>query len=99
MTICRWEGHEPHIAEEADATIVLPDGARRYATFMTLGAVAAVMERRQRSGECLSGQYFWCSDLIIIQQPGIPGMVEAVRDLIANGDLTGACGLLESDDK
>ncbi len=37
-------------AEEADATIVLPDGARRYATFITLGAVAAVMERWQRSG-------------------------------------------------
>ena len=99
MTIPRWEGHEPDRAEEADATIVLPDGARRYATFMTLGAVAAVMERRQRSGECLSGQYFWCSDLIIIGQPGIPGVVEAVRDLIAKGDLAGACGLLDPDSR
>ncbi|MFI7027853.1 hypothetical protein ACIBK1_03995 [Microbispora rosea] len=37
------------------ATITLPDGTRRYATFMTLGVVSRVMKRRQDMGECLNG--------------------------------------------
>ncbi|MEV0597390.1 hypothetical protein, partial [Nonomuraea cavernae] len=32
MLIPRWEGHDPETADQADATITLPDGTRRYAT-------------------------------------------------------------------
>ncbi|GLW66022.1 hypothetical protein Arub01_42660 [Actinomadura rubrobrunea] len=65
---------------------------------MTLDAVSAVMRRYRSTGECLNGAYFWCADLIIIDRPGIPAIVEVVRHLIASGELEGACSLLRGDD-
>lgn len=75
-------------------TIILTDGTRYYATFMTLDATAAAMRRQQSTDECLNGAYFSCADLIIVHRPGIPALVEVVRHLIASGDLEGACPLL-----
>ncbi|MEV0974497.1 hypothetical protein [Microtetraspora glauca] len=98
MLIPRWEGHDPETAEEADATITLPDGTRRYATFMTLGTISGVMDHWRGTGECLNGRYFRCSDLIIIREPGFVSMVDAVRDMIATGELESACSALPIDD-
>jgi hypothetical protein len=92
LTIPRWQDHNPNDTHEADATITLPDGSQHYATFMTLEAIQQVMDRHQTTGECRGGGYFWTSDLIIIRQPGIPGMIDAVADLIATGSLAAACG-------
>ncbi|GAA2393897.1 hypothetical protein [Nonomuraea africana] len=98
MLIPRWEGHDPETADQADATITLPDGTRRYATFMTLGVVSGIMDRWRDTGECLNGQYFWCSDLIIIREPGFVSMIDAVRDMIATGEIESACRALPIDD-
>ncbi|TKK90840.1 hypothetical protein FDA94_03500 [Herbidospora galbida] len=95
MLIPRWEGYEPETAEEADATIVFPDGSRRYATFMTLDVVRRIMDKDVRTGESLGGRYFWCSDLIIIRDVGFESMAAVIRDLISSGDIEGACGLLD----
>ncbi|MDP9868715.1 MULTISPECIES: hypothetical protein [Streptosporangium] len=99
MLIPRWEGCGPETAKEADATITLPDGTRRYATFMTLDVVSRVMDRWKGTGENLGGQYFWCSDLIIIRQPGFASMIDAVRDMITTGGIESACSVLPPDDK
>ncbi|MFI0424314.1 hypothetical protein [Spongiactinospora sp. 9N601] len=72
MPIPRREGHAPETAEEADATITLPDGARHYATFMTLETISRIMDRRRGTGECAN-----------VRQPGLPAMAEAVRGMIA----------------
>ncbi|MEV1198523.1 hypothetical protein [Microbispora rosea] len=98
MLIPRWNELDPETADQADATITLPDGARRYATFMTLGAISGIMDRWQGTGECLSGRYFWCSDLVIIRKPGFGSMTDAVRDMIAIGELESACSALPIDD-
>ncbi|MBG0827645.1 hypothetical protein HS041_07695 [Planomonospora sp. ID67723] len=97
MLIPRWEGQEPESTEEADATITLPDGTRRYATFMTLDVVGRVMDRWKSTGENLGGRYFWCSDLIVIREPGFASMIDAVRDMIATGEINSACSVLPPD--
>ncbi|MEU1720517.1 hypothetical protein ACNF49_00970 [Actinomadura sp. ATCC 39365] len=94
MLIPRWEGYAPETADEADATITLADGTRRYATFMTLGVVSKIMDHQRETGECLSGRYFWCSGLIIIRGPGFDSMIAAVEDLIARGEIADACAVL-----
>lgn len=99
MLIPRWEGHEPETAEEADATIIFPDGSRRYATFMTLDVVRRLMDKDARTGESSGGRYFWCSDLIIIRNVGFESMAAAIRDLISSGDIEGACGLIDPPDE
>ncbi len=95
LLIPRWEGHDPETQREADVTIILPNGTRYHATFMTLDTIAAVMRRGENTGENLNGDYFWCSDLVVIRRPGIPAIIEAVRHLIATDDLAGARTLLE----
>ncbi|MFF5213560.1 hypothetical protein [Streptosporangium sp. NPDC000396] len=89
---------DPASAREADATIELPDGTRRYATFMHPSVITEIMARWQESGECLSGRYFYCTDLVVIREPGFVTMADAIRDLIETGDITSACGLLPPDD-
>ncbi|MGW0807201.1 hypothetical protein [Nonomuraea sp. NPDC002799] len=98
MKIPAWEGYEPDTADEADATITFRDGSRRYATFMTLDVVQRTMDKNARTGECLGGRFFWCSDLIIVRGAGFEGMAAAIRDLISSGDIGGACGLLDPRD-
>ncbi|MFI9552093.1 hypothetical protein [Nonomuraea endophytica] len=66
---------------------------------MTLGVVRGIMDRWQGTGELLSGRYFYCSDLIIIREPGFDSMIAAVRDMIASGDIEHARGLLPPDDE
>ncbi|MGN9786479.1 hypothetical protein ACTMTF_34000 [Nonomuraea sp. ZG12] len=99
MTVPVWEGYVPETADQADAIVTLPDGTRRYATFMTLGVVSGIMDRWQETGEHLSGRYFSCSGLIIIREPGFASMIAAIRDMIASGDIEHACGLLPPDDE
>jgi hypothetical protein len=98
LVIPRWEGQDVETAQEADATVRLPDGTHRYATFMTLSAIERVMDRWQETGEGLSGRYFYCSDLIIIRRPGLHAMADAIRDLINTGEIASACSLLVPDD-
>ncbi|MEV4115619.1 hypothetical protein [Nonomuraea sp. NPDC049695] len=98
MLIPCWEGHDPETVDQADAIITLPDGTQRHATFMTPGVISEIMDRWQRTGECLNGRYFWCSDLVIIRKPGFVSMVDAVRDMIAIGELESACSALPIDD-
>ncbi|MFD9944667.1 hypothetical protein ACFWYW_15390 [Nonomuraea sp. NPDC059023] len=99
MLIPAWEGYAPETADQADATITLPDGTRRYATFMTLGVVRGIMDRWEETGEQLSGRYFSCPDLIIIRKPGFASMIAAIRDMVASGDIEHACGLLPPADE
>ncbi|MGW4469504.1 hypothetical protein ACWENQ_07490 [Nonomuraea sp. NPDC004354] len=98
MLIPQWEGHDPETAKEADATITLPDGTRRYATFMTLDVIGRTMDRWRDTGECLNGRYFWCSDLIVIREPGFASMADAVRGMIETGEIDRACGAVPADD-
>ncbi|MFI7448027.1 hypothetical protein ACIBQX_11065 [Nonomuraea sp. NPDC049714] len=61
---------------------------------MTLGVVSNTMDRWRDTGECLSGQYFWCSDLIVIREPGFDPKITAVQEVIASGEIDDACGVL-----
>ncbi|MEU8107116.1 hypothetical protein AB0C18_25725 [Nonomuraea muscovyensis] len=99
MMIPAWEGYAPETADQADATITLADGTRRYATFMTLDVVSGIMDRWQETGESLNGRYFYWTDLVIIREPGFASMIAAIRDMIASGDIEHACGLLPPADE
>ncbi|SDI55940.1 hypothetical protein [Nonomuraea jiangxiensis] len=61
---------------------------------MTLGVISKIMNRQRDTDECLSGRYFWCSDLIVIREPGFDSMIAAVQDMIATRELDDACGVL-----
>lgn len=96
VVIPRWSEQDPEAAEQADAVVELPDGTCHYATFMTLNAIATVMDGQGVTGERGGGQYLWCRDLIIMRRPGFAAITDAVQDLIGRGELAAACRQVES---
>ncbi|KUL59606.1 hypothetical protein ACFUAH_26405 [Streptomyces albidoflavus] len=83
--------------ENVDAEISLPDGTRWSATFMTLRAIEQVMSRWKETGECASGAYFQCSDLVIIPEGGLAAMLDSFKGIIDSGGPEGVLQLLNDD--
>ncbi|MEU6615065.1 hypothetical protein [Streptomyces parvus] len=75
----------PETVENVDGQLLLPDGTRWSATFMTLGAIETVMNRWKRTGEYGGGSFFACSDLVIVPEGGVAAMVDAFRVILAEG--------------
>lgn len=67
---------------DIDVVVVLADGSRWTATMFTLEAVDRLMEKWARSGEALGGRFFWCSDGLIVREPGIDNMVQVIGGLL-----------------
>ncbi|MFD3780325.1 hypothetical protein [Streptomyces sp. NPDC058612] len=69
-----------------DAEIRLPDGSRWSTTIFTVADVERLMARWARTGEALNGRYFWCSDGLIVKEPGLMPMAEVIIGLLDNGE-------------
>lgn len=54
-----------------DVEVHLPDGSRWSATIFTLAEVDRLMMRWEGTGEAAGGRCFWCSDGLIVREPGI----------------------------
>jgi hypothetical protein len=61
------------------------DGSRWGATVFTIAEVERVMESWSRSGEAMGGRYFWCSDGLIVREPGIGSMTDVFVGLLDSG--------------
>jgi hypothetical protein len=86
---------EPETVDNIDAHIYLDDGSHRYATFFTLDAVREILNKGARTGEAGGGRYFWCSDQVIVPEPGVAAMVAAVDEMIRSGDIEVMCSRIE----
>jgi hypothetical protein len=82
-------------AEELDAVCnvdvevrLTADGSRWSATMFTLAEVERLMKRWAQTGEELGDRYFWCSDGLIVRDPGIDNMTQVLTGLLDAGDFT-----------
>ncbi|MDH6609280.1 hypothetical protein M2164_004915 [Streptomyces sp. SAI-208] len=94
----------PNAGEDLDAVCnvdvevrLATDGSRWSATMFTLAEVERLMRSRQRTEEGLGGRYFWCSDGLIVRDPGIDNMTQVLIGLLDAGDF--AQGLQRFDDE
>ncbi|MER5890324.1 hypothetical protein ABT160_41405 [Streptomyces sp. NPDC001941] len=85
----------PSAGEDLDAVCnvdvevrLTEDGSRWTATVFTLAEVERLMKRWSQTGEELGGRYFWCSDGLIVGDPGIDNMTRVLADLLSAGDFT-----------
>ncbi|MEV0774633.1 hypothetical protein ACIBLA_35330 [Streptomyces sp. NPDC050433] len=69
-----------------DAEVLLPDGSRWSATIFTVAEVERLMTRWTDTGEALNGRYFWCSDGLIVKEPGVLPMAKVIMGLLDNGE-------------
>ncbi|HET9519158.1 MAG TPA: hypothetical protein VFO77_15655 [Actinoplanes sp.] len=87
----------PDTADNVDAHIYLADGSHRYATFFTPQAIIGLLRKDAETGETGGGRYFWCSDQVIVPEPGVPAMMAAITEMIRSGDIEFMCGLVQDD--
>ena len=65
----------------------MPSGQKWAGTLGTLEAIRLQLERYEKSGECLSGAYFWTSDLVVLQANNVETAVDALDDLVQSGEV------------
>jgi hypothetical protein len=67
---------------DTDVLVTWEDGDRWVASFITYQHVKTVTERYKKTGECLSGAYFWTSDMILVDEATRQQIEEVIKDLI-----------------
>jgi hypothetical protein len=65
-----------------DVMVHLGDGRRLAATVFTRANIAEIMQRSKQTGESLSGLYFYCTDMLIIEKYTRPGIEAAIADIV-----------------
>ncbi len=69
-----------------DVIVTREDGSRWGAAFVSYHNVQTLTEKNKRTGENLSGAYFWVSDMILVDEVSRQRIEEVVHDLISEGD-------------
>jgi len=78
---------ENELDSNTDVQIKFADGRRYIGTFFTVANIQRIMKDYEDTGECLHGMYFWCTDMIIVQNLK-PETIEAtVQEIIAQDEL------------
>ena len=78
-----WEvgTHDVHDGN-TDVFVTFEDGRRWVATFLTYANIASLTEKNKRTGECLSGQWFWAVDMCLVDEVSRERIREVIDDLI-----------------
>jgi hypothetical protein len=71
----------------ADTFLRLADGTLWSATILTVREVERLLDRWSATGDPTGGTYFACPDGLIVREPGIANMVEALTRLLDSSDL------------
>jgi hypothetical protein len=67
--------------------VILYKGQRYSATVFTLANIKSLMENYIISGECANGLYFYCPDMIIVENLKRSTILETVSSIIAAGEI------------
>ncbi len=88
---CPHEISDP-LNENIDVFVCFDDGRRYSATFATISNIQSIMNKYKSTGECLSGRYFWCVNLIVVNNLDPLTIGAVVEDLIKNNELSALYG-------
>lgn len=72
--------------ENTDVIVEMKDGEIYVASFFTYKNIATIIEKNKKSGEFLSGKYFWVQGLVLIDKCEMQDVVDVINDLIEEGD-------------
>jgi hypothetical protein len=75
-------GGKLYTDDNSDVIVTFADGKRSVATFFTYENVRTLTEKNKRTGELLSGKYFWASDMILVDRIDRVTIEKVIDELI-----------------
>lgn len=72
--------------DNIDVFVEFETGERYVATFFTISNIQEIMKRYRSTGECNHGQYFWASDMIIVEELTETTIKETIEHLLLEGE-------------
>ncbi|WP_155839583.1 hypothetical protein [Aquimarina latercula] len=67
------------------------------ATFYTYKNITSLVEKFKKSGECLSGYYFWDEDMCLIDDMSIDTLDKVIFEIIENEEFFSIFSLVETE--
>ncbi len=68
--------------DNSDVIVTFWDDKKYVATFFTYDNVKTLTEKNKKTGELLSGKYFWASDMILVHRIDRDTIEKVIDDLI-----------------
>lgn len=78
-------GGELPLNDNSDVDVELEDGRKFTATFFTYDNIQWLQQKNKNSGECLSGRFFWASNMLLIERIDRSLIEEVVNETILDG--------------
>ncbi|WP_238918602.1 hypothetical protein [Clostridium sp. YIM B02555] len=81
----QWEDVLDVHNDNTDVIVEFKNGARWGASFFTYSNISRLVEKNRVTGECLSGKYYWSSDMVLIDEISRKRIEEVINYLICEG--------------
>jgi len=69
-----------------DVIVTSPKGRKYIASFFTYSNVESLRQKHIGTGKCLSGRYFWASDMILVTDISRETTEEVTDHLVVDGE-------------
>jgi hypothetical protein len=78
-----WEpGHWNPSDDNTDVIVTFAGGSRWVASFFSYANIAALTAKNRETGECLSGKFFWASDMLLVDEVSRERIEEVIGHLL-----------------
>lgn len=82
------EGQWNYENDNTDVIVTLTNGEKYIGSFFTYSNIGQLTDKNKRTGENLSGKYFWASDMILINNCSRRDIEQVINELHAQDKLT-----------
>jgi hypothetical protein len=72
--------------DNTDVIVSFKDGSRWVASFFTYSNIEKLTQKNRKTGECMSGKYFWSSDMILVDEVSRKRIEEVIKHLIMENE-------------
>jgi hypothetical protein len=86
-----WDLHDGN----SDVIVTFENSEKWVASFFTYRNVHSLVEKNKLSGECLSGAYFWATDMILVDELSRSRIESVINELIREGQFETAFDKIE----
>lgn len=82
----QWVGENRNDEDNnTDVIVKFDDGSEWVASFFTYQNIISLSQKNEKTGECLYGDYFWVSNMILVKEMSRVAIQRVIKQLILDG--------------